>query len=411
MNLLIKLSLSESLGGFGERKIANAIARSPKRPKASNNHRNVNMQEPELSRWKNWRRYLPRPVDPKAGEQLENELLEDARWTINYEVLIVGSCAIATFGLVNNSAAVIIGAMLIAPLMLPLRALAFGFLEGNWLLLRRGALSLFGGTLLAIVLSCLIGWLARIPPLGSEILSRTQPNLVDLGIAISAGGISGFAKIRKGISDALAGTAISVALMPPLCVVGLSLSQGIWVYSSGAFLLYLTNLLGIVLACQLVFIVAGYTKMSRSLALTSILTFLLFLPLGTNFVQLVRKQQLQATINKLLVRQTLTLNQRGISLQGNRVDWTNRPPVVYLFVDFAPNTKQAQKITPKQVGQVQKFISEQMRRPFILVVIVNEVQKIRADDKFVEKDSLPNDAAAPPLPSEGQPGFVRPVQE
>ncbi|MBD2579648.1 DUF389 domain-containing protein [Oscillatoria sp. FACHB-1406] len=369
------------------------------------------MQQQYLSQLRNLRRYLPRPVDREAGKQLESELLEDARWTINYEVLIVSSCAIATFGLVNNSAAVIIGAMLIAPLMLPLRALALGFLEGNWLLLRRATLSLVGGTLLAIGLSFLIGWLARIPPLGSEILSRTQPNLIDLGIAISAGGVSGFAKIRKDISDVLAGTAISVALMPPLCVVGLSISQGIVSYGSGAFLLYLTNLFGIVFACQLVFILAGYSRLSRSLLLTSFFTVLLLLPLSTNFIKLVRQQQLQATINQLLLRRTITLNQAGISLRGNQVDWTGKPPTVYLFIDFTPNARDAQMITSKQVAEVEKFISAQMQRPFTLVAIVNEVQKIQASYENSEAgkhrvDETPSRS----IRTETLPGFVQPTE-
>lgn len=369
------------------------------------------MQHQYLSQLRKLRRYLPRPVDRKAGKQLETELLKDARWTINYEVLIVSSCAIATFGLVNNSAAVIIGAMLIAPLMLPLRALALGFLEGNWLLLRRATFSLVGGTVLAIGLSFLIGWLARIPPLGSEILSRTQPNLIDLGIAISAGGVSGFAKIRRDISDVLAGTAISVALMPPLCVVGLSLSQGISSYSSGAFLLYLTNLFGIVFACQLVFIVAGYSRLSRSLLLTSFFTLLLLLPLSTNFIKLVGQQKLQATINQLLLRRTLTLNQAGISLRGNQVDWTGKPPTVYLFIDFTPNAANAEMITSKQVAEVEKFISAQMQQPFMLVAIVNEVQKIQASDGTSEAEKRPTDKTAPiSIPTEAQPGFVRPAR-
>uniref|UniRef100_A0ACD5GZV3 DUF389 domain-containing protein n=1 Tax=Desertifilum tharense IPPAS B-1220 TaxID=1781255 RepID=A0ACD5GZV3_9CYAN len=155
---------------------------------------------------------------------------------------------------------VIIGAMVIAPLMLPLRAVAFAALEGDFLLFRKGFVSVVVGTAIAVFLSAMVGLLVGIPEFGSEVLSRTQPTLVDLGIAVAAGGVSGFAKLRPEINDAVAGTAIAVALMPPICVVGLTLSQGSWTFGSGAFLLYLTNLLGIVLACMLVFILSGYTK-------------------------------------------------------------------------------------------------------------------------------------------------------
>lgn len=86
-----------------------------------------------------------------------------------------------------------------------------------------------------------------------EVLARSEPTLLDLGIAIAAGGISGYAKVEPKVSSSLAGTAIAVALMPPVCVIGLGLSQADWSLSLGATLLYLTNLLGITLSCMLVF--------------------------------------------------------------------------------------------------------------------------------------------------------------
>ena len=173
--------------------------------------------------------------------------------------------------------------MLVAPLMSPLRGLAFSALDGDLSLFRKAFLAIAGGTIIAIFLSSIVGLIAGIPEFQSEILNRTQPNLIDLGVAVAAGFISGFAKLRPRLSDALAGTAISVALMPPLCVVGLSLSQGYTSFATGAFLLYITNLLGITLACMLVFIVAGYAKMNHALGVAFGLTALLVFPLGASF--------------------------------------------------------------------------------------------------------------------------------
>jgi uncharacterized hydrophobic protein (TIGR00271 family) len=187
--------------------------------------------------------------DLEPPEKLRQELLDDSTLNLNFLVLVVTSCIIATLGLLTNSAGVIIGAMIIAPLMNPLRGLAFGALIADRVLLRGSLLTLAVGIVLSIFTSGLIGGLFQIPSLsfGSEILARTQPTLADLGVALAAGGVSGFAKIRPKVSDVLAGTAIAVALMPPLCVVGISLSQKSLPYSSGSFLLFLTNLLGITL--------------------------------------------------------------------------------------------------------------------------------------------------------------------
>lgn len=329
---------------------------------------------------------LPKAVTKDASKQLHQELLIDASWTTNYVVLTISSCLIATFGLISNSAAVIIGAMIVAPLMLPLRGLAFGALKGDLKLFRQALGAIAGATIISLILSWLIGHVAGIPEYGSEVLSRTQPNLVDLGIAVTAGGISGFAKIRSQISDALAGTAIAVALMPPLCVVGLSLSQGIWSFSTGAFLLYLTNLLGITLACMLVFIAAGYTKISHALSWTLGFTSLLVLPLGISFWELTRQVRLQASINNTLVRRTVTIGQPEVQLMRTKVNWTANPPIVYLSVQTET------EITPKQVRLVEEFISKEMGKSLKIVFLVSEVKQVRA-----ERDKERDIVVPPPL--------------
>ncbi|NEQ78654.1 MAG: DUF389 domain-containing protein, partial [Okeania sp. SIO2C9] len=158
---------------------------------------------------------------PKAStediERLVHDLGADAEPSLNYLFLTVSACAIATMGLLSNSTAVIIGAMIIAPLMMPLRGLALAALEGNFQMVSKSLTTVGIGTLVAVVMAWMVGRIVGLPAseFGQEILSRTQPNLADLGVAIAAGAVSGFAKIRPQISDALAGTAISVALMPP----------------------------------------------------------------------------------------------------------------------------------------------------------------------------------------------------
>ncbi len=93
------------------------------------------MIEKLQNRFRNFRRKVAEPV---KIQQLETELLAESTLDSSYLVLIFGSCAIATFGLLSNSSAVIIGAMIIAPLMLPIRALAFGALQANVVLFRQG---------------------------------------------------------------------------------------------------------------------------------------------------------------------------------------------------------------------------------------------------------------------------------
>jgi uncharacterized hydrophobic protein (TIGR00271 family) len=337
--------------------------------------------------WQTWiTPLLPPRVQQKEIHYLNQALKKDAEWNLNYVMFTVSACLIATFGLISNSTAVIIGAMLIAPLMLPLRALALSALEGDFFLFTKALTSILGGTLTALFLSWFVGTVVNIPEFGSEVLARTQPNLVDLGIAVTAGSISGFAKIRRGVSDALAGTAIAVALMPPLCVVGLSLSQGNFAYSTGAFLLYITNLLGITLACMLVFIIAGYTEPNHALGWTLSLILVLFIPLGLSFWQLIRQAQLKEIIKASLLNKTVTLGQGDINLQEIKINWTAQPPLIEL------NIQTQKEITPKQVWLVKNFVSRDMGQEFNVKFIVDRVDVVFPQnlDPLEELKPMPN---------------------
>ena len=307
-------------------------------------------------------------------QQLQTELLTESTPDSSYLILIVSSCAIATFGLLANSTAVIIGAMIIAPLMLPIRGLAFGALDGNVLLFRRGLAAVAVGTLVAVVLATGLGRLIGIANFGSEVWARSEPTLLDLGIAIAAGGISGYAKVQPKISGSLAGTAIAVALMPPICVIGLGLSQANWALSQGATLLYLTNLLGITLSCMLTFLLTGYASFNRArkpLTWALALTAILIIPLGISFAQLVRQAQLEASVEQALLKRTTTFQR--LDLLSSSTNWLAKPPEVRL------NVRAKEPITPKQVALLEEFIEREMGQPFTLV-FVGQVEEIRREE-------------------------------
>ncbi|WP_159790172.1 TIGR00341 family protein [Sodalinema gerasimenkoae] len=322
-------------------------------------------------------------VDQQTLAVLSQEISGDSKLNLNFIFLSVASCIIATCGLLLNSPAVIIGAMIVAPLMLPLRGLALGAMKGDVFLFRRGITTLLVGTIISLVLSAVIGAVANIPltEFSPEILARTQPNLLDLVIALAAGAVGGFAKVRPKISDAIAGTAISVALMPPLCVVGLALSQGATLAARGAFLLYTTNLLGITLACILVFIWEGYyvekIRMARALTYTVLLTLPIVIPLSISLGQLLRQTRLQSTLRSILVTRTITVGQQ-VELVQTRINWNRNPPEVYLRVRTRPDAP----LTPRQVFEVERLVIREMRQDFLLVFQVESFDEIRSEDLF-----------------------------
>ncbi|MDB9525129.1 TIGR00341 family protein [Oscillatoria sp. CS-180] len=312
-----------------------------------------------------------RRVSPQALKHMSESLFDEARPGNSFKVLTLGACVIATFGLLANSTAVIIGAMLIAPLMLPIRGLSFGILEADRDLIRTSIRAICIGTALAIAVSMLLGMMVNLSNYGSEVWGRTRPTLLDLGIAITAGALAGFAKIETKLSSSLAGTAIAVALMPPLCVVGLWLAKFEFQTALGAMLLYITNLLGITLACMVAFLWAGYSPLDRArrpLSLTLALTAVLLVPLGFTSYKLIRQDRLESNLRRALLDRTITFQR--LRLVAMETDWFLDPPAVNLTVyATAP-------VTPVQVDLLEKFVADEMGRPFRLVFEVSRLEEV-----------------------------------
>lgn len=188
---------------------------------------------------------------------LYRTLRRGARPSISYFVLIVLSALIATLGLWQNSVAVIIGAMLVAPLMTPIMAASLGIVLGDGRMIRVAAESIAKGMLLGIGVATFFSLLLRSPEVGSEIMGRTQPGLLDLMVALASGAAGAYALARKEVSAALPGVAIAAALMPPLCTIGIGLATFAGPIAMGASLLFLTNLAAIIVAGGLVFLLLG----------------------------------------------------------------------------------------------------------------------------------------------------------
>ncbi|HVN02885.1 MAG TPA: DUF389 domain-containing protein [Bryobacteraceae bacterium] len=174
-----------------------------------------------------------------------------------YWLEIFFSAGIATFGLVENSPAVIIGAMLISPLMGPIMATGLALAIGDLYLGIQAVLNLLASVVAAIAFSGLLVWLLPFHSATAEILARTRPNLLDLGIALLCGLAGSVVLCRAGDGEAavLPGVAIAVAVMPPLCTMGFGLGSGVNLeIVGGAGLLFLTNLVAIVASAFVVFL-------------------------------------------------------------------------------------------------------------------------------------------------------------
>lgn len=182
---------------------------------------------------------------------------EQSHANLDYMMLIMISAIIATLGLLLNSAAVIIGAMLVAPLMQPLVALSTGITVANFSISRRSVITVSLGVMFALVISIVTGLLVPTKVPTAEMLSRGSPSLLDAGVALASGMIGAYASARRGIPSALAGVAIAAALMPPLCTVGLAIAFQETDLAAGSMLLFIMNITYISFSGSVVFFWLG----------------------------------------------------------------------------------------------------------------------------------------------------------
>ena len=184
-------------------------------------------------------------------------------YTLQFSALIVLSSSIAAFGLLADSAAVVIGAMLVAPLMTPILATAAATVRARNRELVVALATIAWGTVLAIAVGFVVSFVASETIVGpvdlpAEVRARTFPGLLDLGIAITAGAAAGYILPRRATTSALPGVGIAVALVPPLAVVGITLEANADSESANALLLYLTNLAAIVFSAAFMLLLAGF---------------------------------------------------------------------------------------------------------------------------------------------------------
>ena len=198
-------------------------------------------------------------VKEEKIEELKEKIASGASPSFGYFLFLILAVMIASFGLINNSAAVIIGAMLISPLMTPIFGAALAIVTGRSILLRKSLFSVFFGVFLSIMAACFLGLMPFTPlSMTSEILGRTSPNLFDIVIAALAGLAGAIAMIDDSVGESLPGVAISTSLAPPLGASGLCLAMGNFASAYGAFLLFFTNFLIIFLIGGLLFYFTGF---------------------------------------------------------------------------------------------------------------------------------------------------------
>jgi uncharacterized hydrophobic protein (TIGR00271 family) len=343
-----------------------------------------------------WRlqRVIPRL---KLSDRAETyvRIRRGARPNLDFYVLISLSAIIAALGLIVNSAAVVIGAMLVAPLMSPIVGSGLAMVLGNVRFLRLSIGAVARGAALALVLGAVIGLFQIGKPLTPELLARTQPSIIDLLIALFSGIAAAYALSKSTAAAALPGVAIAAALVPPLATSGVVFTAGYYVESLGALLLFVTNFIAITIGSAVVFLVLGFRPTravkerkevrQRSVLVALVSLALVSLILVTTTYLLNEKSRDEARIREVTEEQLLEVT--GAKLGEVRiVSFENRHLALEVV---ARSTKQ---ISYQEVRDLQEAIGEQL----VADGIINDIELAMTVILVTELDPL-----TPPTPTPG----------
>ncbi|WP_428558645.1 MAG: DUF389 domain-containing protein [Solidesulfovibrio sp. DCME] len=298
----------------------------------------------------------------EKAERVAADIAQGSTPAIGFYALIATASLIASLGLVANSPAVIIGAMLVSPLMSPIFGLALGMIRGDAHLLGKAAQAEVSGMALAVAFGALFGLLPVMTEITPEMLARTEPTLLDLLVAVFAGFAGTLAMIDDRISPALPGVAIATAIVPPLATCGLCLAHGSTAAASGAFLLFFANFVAILLVSAMTFLVAGLTRhadaagnsrrVAGNMALT-ILGFLLVSAYLTHSLTAILRDHRQHDQVKAAVEQALRAEPAATLVSLQRKDLGDS-------VDVLVAVRSPRSLDPRLVADMEEAVSRRI---------------------------------------------------
>ncbi len=304
------------------------------------------------------------PLFAKASDDefkdLFTSLRDSAKFSYTYLTLMILSTLLATTGLFANSAPVIIGAMILAPLMAPIISLSMGVIRADKFIIKQSIKTLAIGISMALLFSCFFSFLIPLDNITNEMQSRLSPNLLDLMVAILSGIAGAYANSKENISKSLAGVAIAVALVPPLSVTGIGIGLGDINIIYGSFLLFITNLVGITLSAALTFIVLGYSPVKRAkkgILYTSIMMFIIAIPLVLSFMSMVEKNNY---FNQLKSISEINIDDRNIKLNILDINIKNEEILINM------ETISSQTLSLKEMRYIKVKLEEVVNQNVVL---------------------------------------------
>jgi len=251
-------------------------------------------------------------------------------------IMLILAGIIANAGVLTDSTATVIGAMIIAPLGTPILGIALGIVTGRLAVVMRSLLWVVLSVALVVVLGLAFSAFVATPQsllTNSQVVGRTSPSFLDLVAALATGFAGAFAMCRRDLSAILPGVAIAISLVPPLGVVGVCAGQGLWPQALGALWLFMSNVVALIIAGSIVFTLAGYARdpgsspvanRGRAYIIVSALTVVIVIPLVLNSIVSIALARWSVSIQQTTA-QWLSSDE-GARVTG--VDWSGTTAIV-----------------------------------------------------------------------------------
>lgn len=190
------------------------------------------------------------------------KLIEESRADGDFYLLLIVSSFITTLGLILDSAIILIGGMLVAPLLFPILSLGMGITTANKDSIIRSGVIIIKSAFAVFFIALITSFLFRQEvPDDAILLGNMRPNLILFLVSFAAGIAAAYTWVKQNLSSALPGIAVTVSLIPPLAAVGVGLTEGSAYTVSGALTLFLINLLGIAVSSLIVFSLFGFSRL------------------------------------------------------------------------------------------------------------------------------------------------------
>ena len=276
------------------------------------------------------------PLIPIAAESsfadLFTKLRSSAQMHVSYMLLLVVSVLMATIGLFQNSSPTIIGAMILAPLMAPIISFSMGAIRFDKALISQSLKTIFYSILIALAASAFLAWALPFVHITQQMSMRTHPTLLDLAVAILSGIVAAYGFSNSKVGESLAGVAIAVALVPPLCVAGIGLGWESWQIFADAFLLFLANIAGIVFAAGLMFYILGYSStkyISTAFIIKFLMLALIAIPLWISSSSLIVDEKIYKELEQ---SQNIALLKNKVAIQVAKIE--HKSGTTFVFINL-----------------------------------------------------------------------------